>query len=512
MTGMTGMTATTMTATMGTMTTVTTEAMTEPAERRPGLSVRVRITAAVAALVTLGLVATGLIAYVLELQRVEDSVQREVEQELDEFARLRNEGVDPLTGRPFGVESLLYTFLQRNVPDDDELLVGWVDDRPRFEFPRDPLVNDPEFRSAAQRVARDGGTTRLETAKGEVRITGQPVSQGSTRGALLVVAYLDEDRDELNATMQTYAIVAVLSLLVITGAAWWQAGRLLSPLRALRRTAEEIGGTDLSRRVPETGNDDITALTRTVNGMLDRLEAAFVGQRQFLDDAGHELKTPLTILRGHLELVDLTDPDEVAETRELLLDEVDRMSRLVEDLILLAKSNRPDFLTLDDVDAGELVRTVLAKARALGDRRWVLDEAPDDAVLLLDEQRLTQALLQLAHNAVKHTDPGDEIGLGASEERGELRCWVRDTGPGVRPADRDRIFERFGRADVRPGDEGFGLGLSIVAAIARAHGGTAHVEDPSTGRGARFVVAVPAVRRDHAPGDAPIQEVTWPAS
>ena len=88
----------------------------------------------------------------------------------------------------------------------------------------------------------------------------------------------------------------------------WQSGRLLAPLRTLRETADEITETDLSRRLPVTGNDDITALTRTVNGMLDRLEAAFVGQRQFLDDAGHELKTPLTVLRGHLELLDVGRP------------------------------------------------------------------------------------------------------------------------------------------------------------------------------------------------------------
>ena len=120
-----------------------------------------------------------------------------------------------------------------------------------------------------------------------------------------MVNYLAEDRGELLDTMRTYAIVVG----ALAGAGHrcsrpGSPGRLLAPLRTLRATAEEIGETDLSRRIPETGNDDITALTRTVNGMLDRLEAAFVGQRQFLDDAGHELKTPLTVLRGHLELLD----------------------------------------------------------------------------------------------------------------------------------------------------------------------------------------------------------------
>jgi two-component system OmpR family sensor kinase len=486
-----------------------------------GLSVRVRITATVAALVTAALAGAGLIVYLVEVERIEASVQREVEQELGEFGKLEEEGIDPDTRRPFdSVESLLHTFLIRNVPDDDELLVAWVDGAPWEQFPRDDLTSDPTFRAAVEPLVTEGGTTRIDTDRGEVRITSQPVQQGEHTGALLVVAFLDEDRAELTDTMRTYAIVALLSLFIITWVAWWQSGRLLAPLRTLRRTADEISETDLSRRVPETGNDDITALTRTVNGMLDRLEAAFVGQREFLDDAGHELRTPLTILQGHLELLDAADPAEVAETRALLLDEVDRMSRLVSDLILLAKSDRPDFLTLAETDPADLVTAVLAKARALGDRRWLLDpetHATNGHPVVVDEQRLTQALLQLADNAVKHTGPGQEIAIGAHLDGGALSLWVRDTGRGVKPADRDRIFERFGRSVVPQGDEGFGLGLSIVAAIARAHGGTAYVEDPPAGTGARFVIRLPAVR-PHGARDVDneptivLGEVRWPAS
>jgi signal transduction histidine kinase len=340
-------------------------------------------------------------------------------------------------------------------------------------------------------------------------ITSQPVTQGQQAGALLVVNLLAEDRAELLDTMQTYAIVATLSLFLVTGVAAWQSGRLLSPLRTLRDTADEIGETDLSRRIPERGNDDITALTRTVNGMLDRLEAAFRGQREFLDDAGHELKTPLTVLRGHLELLDATDPAEVTETRELLLDEVDRMARLVNDLILLAKSDRPDFVTRVEVELGELTEDVLAKARALGPREWRLD-ASTEVTVRLDAQRVTQALLQLADNAVKHTREGDVIAIGSSYGAGWVELWVRDTGPGVAPENRDHIFERFGRAEVPEHDEGFGLGLSIVRAIAVAHGGTVRVTDAPP-HGARFVMSLPA---RPVPGDATqVMEVApWPGS
>jgi signal transduction histidine kinase len=303
------------------------------------------------------------------------------------------------------------------------------------------------------------------------------------------VTFQDTTYEGLHDTMRTYAIVSALALLLVTGFAAWQSGRLLAPLRTLRETADEITETDLSRRLPVTGNDDITALTRTVNGMLDRLEEAFTGQRQFLDDAGHELKTPLTVLRGHLELLDVGSPEEIAETRDLLLDEIDRMSRLVGDLILLAKSDRPDFISRRPVDLTGLTVDVLAKARGLGDRRWTLDETAS-VTAEVDEQRVTQALLQLCDNAVKHTGPGDEIALGSSYDAGTARLWVRDSGPGVPPADREQIFQRFGRSAVPDEDEGFGLGLSIVRAIALAHGGTVELDEASP-HGAVFTLVIP---------------------
>jgi two-component system OmpR family sensor kinase len=340
---------------------------------------------------------------------------------------------------------------------------------------------------------------------GELELDVQSDRKGDRAGALVVVAFLDRARAGLHETMRTYAIVAALALLLVTAMAAWVSGRLLSPLRTLRETADDITESDLSQRLPVTGNDDLTALTHTFNGMLDRLEAAFVGQRRFLDDAGHELKTPLTVLRGHLELLDPDSPQEIAETRELLLDETDRMSRLVGDLILLAKSDRPDFLQARQVDLETLTRDLVTKARGLGDREWTVDSVAEHK-LLADEQRLTQAVLQLADNAVKHTGDGDEIAIGSAYADGVARLWVRDTGPGVPLEDRVRIFERFGRSAVPPGDEGFGLGLSIVGAIARAHGGSVTVEDAEP-PGARFVITVP-----DRPAVPDPEEDEWPGS
>jgi two-component system OmpR family sensor kinase len=272
-------------------------------------------------------------------------------------------------------------------------------------------------------------------------------------------------------------------------AAWLTAGRLLRPIRDVRRTALMISDTDLTRRIDITGHDDVSELARTFNAMLDRLEEAFATQRDFLNDAGHELRTPVTIVRGHLELLDAYDPQDVTETRALLLGELDRMSRLVEDLVLLARAQRPDFLRPAAVDVELLTDEVFDKARALGERQWRIDQRAR-AIISADSQRLTQALVQLAENAVKFTGPGDVVAIGSSANASVVRFWVRDSGLGVAAVDAERIFERFRRGHDAHRAEGSGLGLAIVRAVAEAHGGRAWVESPP-GAGATFLLEIP---------------------
>jgi signal transduction histidine kinase len=469
--------------------------------------VRLRITAAVALLVTLALTGAGAIVYAIEWQRIEDQVVAEIDQELAEFATVQKKGLDPDTGQPFAdVGTMLDTFLSRNVAGGNEILVTWYAGGPRKASSHEAYVESDSFRQTVEPLIGSNGTERVHIpGYGEAMVTVQTVRNSGSVGALVIVTYLEEGRAGLYETMRTYATVSLLSLLIVTALAAWLSGRLLAPLRVLRDTAEEISETDLSRRLPVTGNDDITALTRTVNSMLARLEAAFAGQRRFLDDAGHELKTPLTVLRGHLELLDTGSADDVAETRELLLDEVDRMARLVGDLILLAKSDRPDFVTTEPVDLAGLTDDLLAKARGLGDRDWVLDRAGTGTVTM-DVQRITQAVLQLADNAVKHTQPGDVVAIGSSYDGPDARVWVRDTGPGVPAAHAELIFQRFGRGEVPDDDEGFGLGLSIVRAIAVAHGGSVSLEEAEP-HGALFVLTLPGSRI--VPD---VQESPWPGS
>jgi signal transduction histidine kinase len=224
--------------------------------------------------------------------------------------------------------------------------------------------------------------------------------------------------------------------------------------------------------------------------MMDRLEATFTTQRNFINDAGHELRTPITIIRGHLELMDNDNPEEVEETATLVIDELDRMSRFVEDLILLAKAERPDFLHLETVDVSSLSLELFLKAQALAERNWCLDKTAQGKIVV-DRQRLTQAVMNLAQNATQHTKTTDTIAIGSSIIQGKVKFWVRDTGEGITYTDQERIFDRFARAaNSRRRSEGAGLGLSIVKAIAEAHNGEVTLHS-QPGKGANFCIILP---------------------
>ncbi|WRL65894.1 HAMP domain-containing sensor histidine kinase [Blastococcus brunescens] len=222
-------------------------------------------------------------------------------------------------------------------------------------------------------------------------------------------------------------------------------------------------------------------IAQAFNDMLGRLEQAITTQRQFLDDTSHELRTPLTIIRGQVELLEFDpSPAERQETVALVLDEVDRLSRMVDDLFLLAHAQRPDFLRRRRLDLGELLQDVHRKVTALGDRRWHID--PQGEVWVDgDPQRLTQAIMQLVANAVRHTQDGNDVWLATSSRDGCAVVTVADSGPGVDPEDATRIFTRFSRGRAAEPASGAGMGLAIVLAIAEAHGGTARLTAPGSG-------------------------------
>jgi len=454
-------------------------------------SARVRILAAFVVL----LAASEVVAVVAERQillaRVGERVDDSLVQEVDEFRRLVRDGRNPLDGEPFGsdVQEIFDVFLLRNVPGEGEEIFTFLAGRPYRS-----TVGNVENRRLQRDVARLSRVSRvrrgnIESAGRRVRYLAVPVEvAGLRRGTFVVTANLAGEEAEVIDAVRVTAGVAIVVLAIASVLAFMVAGRVLAPVRQLTDTARAITDTDLTRRIDVSGNDEIAELGRTFNEMLARLDAAFASQRALVSDAGHELRTPITIIRGHLELLG-DDPEERRETVALVTDELDRMARFVEDLLTLAKSERSDFLRPEHLDLDVLTEELMAKASALAPRDWRLERLGAGR-LTADRQRLTQAMMSLAHNAVQHTEDGEPIALGSELRNGHARLWVRDGGPGIAAADHERIFDRFARADERRRSDGAGLGLAIVRAIAEAHGGRVTL-DSRLGAGATFTVVIP---------------------
>jgi two-component system OmpR family sensor kinase len=478
--------------------------------RRP--SVRAKVVAVVVAVTAIGLLAAGLLTHAIQSQQIMDDIAEDFDQEYAELQTLAVNGVDPETGEAFhGAGRLMSVAMERNVPGTNEIFVSYLDGKHQSSNPPAwgrVVAEHPAVRDAVESLTPESERTfqrEIDTPElGRVWFVVVPVTVADRQevGAYVMASALDQSLDPETAVMRTYAIVCSVALVLLGLFAWLVVSRLLRPLRQLSATATQVTETDLNQRVAVATDDDLGELAGAFNTMLDRLSTAIETQRQFLDDAGHELRTPLTVLRGHLEVLDPDDPADVRETRDLLLDETSRMGQIVEELVLLAKAERSDFVTLVPVDLGRLMDDVHDKARALGPRRWVVD-ARADVEVPADANRLTQAVLQLADNAVKFTGPDDEVGIGTQVFDGpsgrRVRLWVRDTGAGVPPQEADRIFDRFARGSTTGGAPGSGLGLAIVRAIAQGHGGDVAVER-SDGGGARFVMTWPA---DGAAGVGP---------
>jgi two-component system OmpR family sensor kinase len=469
-------------------------------------SVRTRVMVALVLLTTLTVALAGTTAYILETRRTDDRVNAVLQDSMAEFETLAREGIDPATGEPFATASaLLRTALSRMVVQENEamfsMLGSEVDQVAQVGPTQRWLAEDPGLAAAVSAASswERGRYLQVSTDARNYYVAAVPVSPepGGVPGALVLAWDLDAENALVAETFRTYTLVALGAIVWMAIIGWFVVGGLLEPIKLLRTTAGEISSSsDLSRRIAVVGNDDLAVLTETVNGMLARLEDAFASQRQLLDDVGHELRTPLTIVRGHLELMDPADPKDAASTKELVLDELDRMNGLVEDLVTLAKASRPDFVIAEPTDIALLTDEVLTKARPLGDRRWVLDSLADVTVDI-DPRRITQALLQLASNSVKFSEPGSTIALGSSATDTEVRLWVRDEGVGIAEQHQSRIFDRFERAGSPA--EGSGLGLTIVRSIAVAHGGRTAVES-RLGAGTTVSIYLPLMAESEKAG------------
>lgn len=300
--------------------------------------------------------------------------------------------------------------------------------------------------------------------------------------------------------LRLYSSWALLALFVASLVIGWAvSGRMLRPLGRIADTVRDIQASDLTRRIDLGGPDDeLRRLADTFDEMLDRLDEAFEGQRQFIHEASHELRNPLAVIRTNLE-VTLSDPDatvdDLRHTAEVVQRSTERMTRLVDDLLVYARKGTLS-LERDPVDVGLLVDDAADEFLATASSRGVhlVHHAPEDLWVLGDRLSLRQAVGNLLANAIRLSPPDTTVRLRAGREGPWVWLAVEDQGPGIDPADQEHVFQRFWRGDQRDGRERgrSGLGLTIVRQIADAHGGEVKLVS-SPGHGSAFALWLPAL-------------------
>ena len=464
------------------------------------VTIGTRVMWAIVLVAGIALVMCGTIVWTLGLSSVSADATNRLEHSRDRIRQLAADRQDPSSGQPLeDVSAVLRTHIQRTAEGRGEAELGFVgtDASTKLTWVSADNVSfrpeqDKELltRVSSQAAASESVIETVRTPTSSYRVLVVPLQGGAQRGALVHVIDLKVAESQLRRTMAFYAAAAVFTVALVTGLAWFAVERLLRPIEQLRRATESIGEEDLTTRVPVKGRDDLTALAAAVNRMLDRVQTSVEAQRNLLDDVGHELRTPIAVVRGHLELTDPADPEDVRQTQLLALDELDRMGMLVGDLILLAKSVQSDFVTPVDTDVAELTELVFDKSLALGERRWKMESAAFTRAMV-DPTRITQAWLQLVANAVRYSEHCSTVSLGSAVRDGHLQMWVRDEGIGIAPEDIDLVRQRFKRtAGAQKLASGTGLGLSIVETIVAAHGGRLDILS-EVGRGSVFTMVIP---------------------
>jgi two-component system, OmpR family, sensor kinase len=346
-----------------------------------------------------------------------------------------------------------------------------------------------------------------ETAIGdtEIRVYSAPVFLQGVPDAIAFVQ-VAESLEPLNETLSQLRDILLLGSLMATLAvstvAWFLAGAAMRPIARMSATAKAIeGAEDLSQRLePPSSGDEVEQMADAFNAMLDRLEAAFQAQRRFVADASHELRTPLTALRGNTDIMrrriasGIVDPAELIEGLDGIGEEVDRLTRMVQDLLTLARADvgwKPDMTT---VNLATVAHDAMRTLAPLTTQHHLTTDIPEDTTLTVvgNADQLKQLSLILLDNAITHTPPGTTVCLSADRTDGRAHLCVADNGPGIPAEHQKRVFERFYRPDAARSRTagGTGLGLSIAQWIVTIHGGQISI-DSAPGEGTRFSVWLP---------------------
>lgn len=350
------------------------------------------------------------------------------------------------------------------------------------------LLTHPPRRSTLFSSTIDGSPMRLVATP--IRSGARPV------GAIVALADLTATQQSQQHVRTLIAIEAIVALLAASSGAYLLLRRLLSTVGEMTTLAESIQQGELDQRIGDQGTDDeVGRLAVTFDAMLDRLQAAMVLQRRLLSDVSHQLRTPLTVARGHLEVLarqPTMDLDDVRDTTRVVVDELDHMRALVERLLLLGRALEPDFLHLEPLDVRTFAGELFDSVRVLADRHWELAPIPD-LVITADVAKVRGALLNLLDNAVGATTTSDIIRLSVVADDASVSLSVDDSGPGLTEEQRETVLARFGRLGTAD-REGSGLGLAIVTAVSEAHGGTFELTRSELGGCRATIVLPPRVR------------------
>jgi signal transduction histidine kinase len=473
---------------------------------RRGLAIRTRL-AIVSATLAVGVLAAGLLTvYLIDRRQVDHSLataaRRAASDLADSGLRAGPAPAPPQSGaeddavkepQPESRDELVHAYLQARSGSGQLLASVVPGSRPRAN-------SRLARRLWVRHDLRPGEAKRIEI-EGEDYVVSS-VHRGAARFIAAVPA-ADADAS-VRTLLDAMLVVCLVGLIPATGAAWLVTRRALSPLSRIAQRASRVTGGDLSVRMgPVRSHDEIADVADPIDAMLDRLEGAFAAQSRFVHDASHELRTPLTIARGHLEmaLAPGHDPAELDAAARVAISELDRMARLVESLLRLARTGAGGPRMGEIVDVGEVAERVAERSRVLGERTWQV-AAGAGATVEGDADAIEQVLVNLVSNAVRHTAPGQAIRVGVAVAGDTVVIEVADAGEGIDPDLLPTLFDRFTRADAARGRDtgGAGLGLAICRAIVEAHGGRISAAS-APGQGATFTVVLPRALPDTAAAD-----------
>jgi signal transduction histidine kinase len=449
------------------------------------LPIRLRLTAAFALAMVLVLVAAGAFVYL----RLEENLNESVDTSLEARAAAVATSGEVIAG---AAEEGEEGFAQLVSPRTGRVLEA-------AGGARGPVLGAPALARAGA-----GGEVHVERRVAGVEGTARVLAKPSDRpaGAVVVVGQSLDDRDEtLAGVVASFAIGGPVAVLLASLAGYLLASSALRPVEAMRRRAREISLSEDGERLPlPAAHDEIHRLGNTLNEMIERLRRSFERERRFVADAGHELRSPIAVVKTELEGA-LRSGDygpEVAEALTAAVEECDRLAQLAEDLLVVARSGEGALpLRREEVELAPLledVRRRFADRAARGEREIVIDGA-DGLSVNADPLRLRQAVSNLVDNALRHGD--GEVSLRARPRDGGLELEVSDRGAGFEPEIANRAFERFTRGDRARTRGGTGLGMAIVLAVAQAHGGRAEIADGGAGGTVRLWLPDATAAQDH---------------